>query len=73
MMWTVLLKMVCSGENSIIADLLEEINSRGTERGIVIHDISHREIPFQIYLPLGFSRLYTVDLADIGRKLYTRD
>ncbi len=62
-------KMVCGGGNGVIADFLEEINSRGTERGVVIHDITREEIPFQIYLPHGFSRLYTDDLADIGRKL----
>lgn len=62
-------KMVCGGGNGVITDFLEEINSRGTERGVVIHDITHEEIPFQIYLPHGFSRLYTDDLADIGRKL----
>ena len=39
------------------------------ERGVVIHDITSEEIPFQIYLPHGFSRLYTDDLADISRKL----
>jgi len=62
-------KMVCGGENGVITDFLKEINSRGTERGVVIHDITHAEIPFQIYLPHRFSRLYTDDLADIGRKL----
>ena len=62
-------KMVCGGENGVIADFLGDIKSRGTERGVVIHEITHEEIPFQIYLPHGFSRLYTDDLADIGRKL----
>jgi hypothetical protein len=63
------IKVVCGSENGVITDFLEEINSRGTEKGIVIHDIIHEEIPFKIYLPHGFSRLYTDDLADIGRKL----
>lgn len=63
------IKMVCGGENGVITDFLEEINSRGTKRGVVIHDITSEEIPFQIYLPHGFSRLYTDDLADISRKL----
>ena len=62
-------KMVCGGENGVIADFLEEINARGTERGIVIHEITSEEIPYQIYLPHGFSRLYNDDLADISRKL----
>ena len=42
----------------------EELNG-----GVVIHEITSEEIPFQIYLPHGFSRLYTDDLADISRKL----
>ena len=62
-------KIVCSGKNGVIADFLEEIDARGTERGVVIHEITHEEIPYHIYLPHGFSRLYTDDLADIGRKL----
>ena len=62
-------KMVCGGENGVITDFLEQIDARGTERGVVIHDITSEEIPFQIYLPHGFSRLYTDDLADISRKL----
>ena len=62
-------KMVCGGDNGVIADFLEDIKSRGTKKGVVIHDITREEIPFQIYLPHGFSRLYTDDLADIGSKL----
>ena len=62
-------KMVCGGKNGVIADFFEEIDARGSERGVVIHDITHEELPFQIYLPHGFSRLYTDDLADISRKL----
>ena len=66
-------KMVCGGENGVIADFLGEIDARGTERGVVIHDITHEELPFQVYLPHGFSRLYTDDLADIDRKLDKRN
>ena len=63
-------KIVCSGKNGVIADFLEEIDARGTERGVVIHEITPEEIPYHIYPPHGFSRLYTDDLAYIGRKLY---
>ncbi len=62
-------KMVCCGENSIINKFFKEIRSNGEERGIVINDIAKEEIPFQIYLPPKFIRLYTDELADIGRKL----
>lgn len=62
-------KMVCCGENGTIADFLEEIKDRGSQKGAVIEDITGEEIPFQIYLPQKFLRLYTDELADIGRKL----
>ena len=62
-------KMVCGGDNGVIADFLGDIKSRGTKKGVVIHDITSEEIPIQIYLPHEFSRLYTDDLADISRKL----
>ncbi len=62
-------KIVCCGENGTIADFLEEIKAKGTQRGAVISDIISEEIPFHIYLPQKFLRLYTDELADIGRKL----
>ena len=62
-------KMVCCGENGVIADFLEELKAKGTQRGAVIEDIAKKEIPFEIYLPQRFLRLYTDELADIGRKL----
>ncbi len=62
-------KMVCCGENGIIGDFLEEIKENGIKRGAAIDDITSEEIPFHIYLPPKFLRLYTDELADIGRKL----
>ena len=62
-------KMVCCGGNEVIADFLEELKAKGTQRGAVIEDIAKKEIPFEIYLPQRFLRLYTDELADIGRKL----
>lgn len=62
-------KMVCCGENGVVADFLEELKTRGTQRGAAIDDITSEEIPFRIYLPQRFLRLYTDELADIGRKL----
>jgi len=62
-------KMVCCGENGTIADFLEEIRKRGTEKGILIDDIISDNIESNIYLPPRFQRLYSDELEDIGRKL----
>ena len=62
-------KMVCCGENGTIADFLEEIRKRGTEKGILIDDIIIDNIESNIYLPPRFQRLYSDELEDIGRKL----
>jgi acylphosphatase len=62
-------KMVCCGEYKIINDFFNRIRSSGEERGIVIENITKEEIPFQIYLPQQFSKFYTDEIADIGRKL----
>ncbi len=62
-------KIVCCGDNGTIADFLDEIRAKGTQKGTVIEDIASEEIPFHIYLPQRFLRLYTDELADIGRKL----
>ncbi len=63
------IKMVCCGENGVVADFLEELRAKGTQRGAVIDEITSKEIPFEIYLPQRFLRLYTDELTDIGRKL----
>ncbi len=62
-------KMVCCGENGIIADFLEGLKAKASQRGAVIDEIATEEIPFRIYLPQKFLRLYTDELVDIGRKL----
>jgi len=63
------LKMVCCGENGSIPDFLEEIKEKGALKGVVIENITSEEIPFKIYLPAKFVRLYTDELSDISRKL----
>ncbi|MCG7850352.1 MAG: acylphosphatase [ANME-2 cluster archaeon] len=62
-------KMVCCGDNGNIADFLEELKIKGNLRGAHVDDIESEEIPFEIYLPQRFLRLYTDDLTDISRKL----
>ncbi|HLB69578.1 MAG TPA: acylphosphatase [Candidatus Methanoperedens sp.] len=62
-------KIVCCGENGLINDFLEEIRNKGALKGAVIEDITSEEIPFKIYLPQKFLRLYTDELSDISRKL----
>ena len=64
-------KMVCCGENGLIEDFLEEIKDKGAMKGAVIEDITSEEIPFKIYLPQKFLRLYTDELSDISIKLDT--
>lgn len=63
------IKIVCCGDNGIITNFLEEIEFKGTGRGAVVDEIKSEEIPFEIFLPQRFQRLYTDELADIGRKL----
>ena len=61
-------RILCSGEDDIIGDFFHEIRTRGEQRGAVIRDIKKQEMPF-IDLPDMFSRLFTDDDIDIGRKL----
>lgn len=62
-------KMVCCGERSVIINFLKEISIRGEQKGVIIDDINKEEIPFHIFLPEKFSRLYTDEIADLGRKM----
>jgi acylphosphatase len=63
------LKMVCCGDTKVINNFLKEIRLRGEQKGAVIEDIKKEQIPFHIYLPQKFIRLYTDELKDISRKL----
>lgn len=63
------IKMVCCGENGSIPDFLEEVKGKGEMKGVIIENITSEEIPFKIYLPPKFLRLYTDELSDISRKL----
>jgi len=63
------LKMVCFGDTGVINSFLKEIQTRGEQKGAIIEDIKKEQIPFHIYLPQKFIRLYTDELADISNKL----
>ncbi len=58
-------KLVCCAENNIITKFFKEIRKQKSVT------IKKEEIPFQIYLPQKFVRLYTDELVDVGRKLDT--
>ncbi len=62
-------KMVCSGEISVIDEFLDEVRFKGIQKGAAIDEIEKEEITQRIFLPQRFLRLYTDELADIGRKL----
>ncbi|MDP3106040.1 MAG: acylphosphatase [Candidatus Methanoperedens sp.] len=62
-------KMVCSGDISVIDEFLDEVRFRGSQKGAGIEDIEKEEITQRIFLPQRFLRLYTDEFADIGRKL----
>ncbi|MBW6519286.1 MAG: acylphosphatase [ANME-2 cluster archaeon] len=64
-------KMVCCGENGDIDKFLGDLQARGSQKGILIDEVLKEVIPFQMYLPQKFLRLYTDELVDIGRKLDT--
>ncbi len=63
------IKMVCCGEHGSISNFLDEIRDKGVQKGAVIENITSEEIPFKIFLPNKFLRLYTDELSDISRKL----
>jgi len=62
-------KMVCCGETGVINKFFKEIQARGTQKGVIIEGIAKEELPFHVYLPEKFSRIYTDEFGDIGRKL----
>ncbi len=62
-------KMVCCGENSVINEFFNEIKARSMQKGVIIEDITKEEIQPNIFLPEKFSRIYTDELGDLGRKM----
>lgn len=62
-------RIICKGEEREIADLSQEIRTRGLLRGAVIQDVTKQELPFDIDLPYPFSRVLADEDIDLGRKL----
>lgn len=66
-------KIICGGEDSAIGQFVQQIRTRGEERGVVITDIKKREVPLDIIdvkdLPYPFSRVLADEDIDLGRKL----
>lgn len=60
---------VCRGENNVITRFFNEIQINGVQKGAVIEDIVKEEIPSLIFLPDKFSKLYTDEISDLGRKM----
>ena len=61
-------KILCSGEDSVIDNFKQTIMIRGAESGAEIINIKERLLPF-IDLPDEFSKVSSDDEIDIGRKL----
>ncbi|MDP2841975.1 MAG: acylphosphatase [Candidatus Methanoperedens sp.] len=62
-------KILCSGEDSLIDNFTQTIKVRGEESGAEIEGIKEQALPFDIDLPEEFSRVSSDDEIDIGRKL----
>jgi acylphosphatase len=62
-------KILCSGEDSVIDNFTQTIRIRGAESGAKIKDIKEISLPFNIDLPDDFSKASSDDEFDIGRKL----
>ena len=62
-------KILCSGEESVIDNFTQTIKIRGEESGADIVDIKEQILPVNIDLPDDFSKVSSDDDFDIGRKL----
>jgi dynactin complex subunit len=62
-------KILCSGEDSVIDNFTHAIKARGTENGIEIANIKEQTLAINIDLPDEFSKVSSDDEIDIGRKL----
>jgi acylphosphatase len=62
-------KILCSGEDSVIDNFTQTIKVRGKERGAEIEGIEEHTLSINIDLPDEFSKASFDDEIDIGRKL----
>src|SRR5660397_244498 len=62
-------KILCSGEDTVINDFTREIKVRGTEGGSEISGIKEQTLSVYVELPDNFTKLSSDDEIDIGRKL----
>jgi acylphosphatase len=62
-------KILCSGEDSVIDNFTHAIKTRGAESGTEIANIKEKTLSINIELPDEFSKVSSDDEIDIGRKL----
>jgi acylphosphatase len=62
-------KILCSGEDSVIDNFTQAIKVRGAENGAEIASIKEKTLSINIDLPDDFSKASSDDENDIGRKL----
>jgi acylphosphatase len=62
-------KILCSGEDSVIDNFTHAIKARGMENGTEIANIKEQTLAINIDLPDEFSKVSSDDEIDIGRKL----
>ena len=61
-------KILCSGEDSVIDNFTQAIKVRGTENGTEIAKIKEQTLSINIDLPDDFSKVSSDDEIDLGRK-----
>jgi acylphosphatase len=66
-------KILCSGEDSVIDNFTQAIKTRGAENGTEIANIKEQTLAINIDLPDEFSKVSSDDEIDIGRKLDKRN
>ena len=62
-------KILCSGEDTVINNFTREIKVRGTESGAEIASIKEQNLSINIELPDNFTKVSSDEDIDIGRKL----
>ncbi len=61
-------KIVCSGPDHLIDELIEELKVKSVNIKAIVEDIKKEKIEGEIYLPPIFFKAPTDELSDIGRK-----